>query len=99
MPTCSSCNRKWTWKQTMKKSFSLDIGLDCPHCGAKQFITAKTRKRSAGLNFIPPLCLLLPILFDVPTTAALSLLVTAGILNFSLYPFYLELTSKEEALW
>jgi CXXC-20-CXXC protein len=83
----------------MKKSFTLDTGMKCPYCSEKQYVTAQTRKRSVALNFIPSFSLLLPIFFDITTTTALTILIAAAILIISIYPFYLELTQKEEALW
>jgi CXXC-20-CXXC protein len=99
MPTCQHCHRKWTWKQTFKKSFTLSHQLTCPFCGEKQYITSKARKRSAYLSFIPPLTLLLPIFFDISSILSISILIGSGLCLIGIYPFMIELSNKEEPLW
>ncbi|MFC4024676.1 TIGR04104 family putative zinc finger protein [Oceanobacillus longus] len=66
MPTCENCHNKWNWRQTIKKSFTLDPGMTCPYCGKTQYQTQKSRTKSALLNAIILLPLLINIFFDIP---------------------------------
>ncbi|WP_188456024.1 TIGR04104 family putative zinc finger protein [Virgibacillus oceani] len=98
MPTCQNCNQRWRWKQTVKKSFTLDTGMKCPHCGEKQYPTSKSRKRSGLCTFILPLTLLLPIVFDISALAGLGILLGCGILLIGIYPLMIELSDQDESL-
>jgi CXXC-20-CXXC protein len=54
MPTCQNCDQKWGWKQTLKKSFTLDTGMICPYCEKKQYTTKKVDKYIPNINMIKP---------------------------------------------
>ncbi len=99
MPVCHSCNQKWTWKQTVKKSFTLDTAMPCPHCSQKQYVTSRARKRSALLTMIIPFLIFIPFFFDVNIFTALGLYLAAGMGIMLIYPFLVELSSQEEHLW
>ncbi|NCU16715.1 hypothetical protein GW534_02865 [Bacillus sp. P1(2020)] len=99
MPICQHCHKQWSWKQVMKRSFTLNHFLICPHCGEKQYVTKRSRRRSAAMNFIPPLFILFPLLFNVSVWIGLGLIVASGVLLYSFYPFIIELSNEEEALW
>ncbi|MFS0821841.1 TIGR04104 family putative zinc finger protein [Bacillus sp. 1P02SD] len=99
MPTCQKCNKKWSWKQTFKKSFTLTNALTCPNCGEKQYITPRTRKISTVISFIATfLGLFLNFYFDSPHVV---LFIMLGFLSLIIviYPFYLETSNKEEPLF
>ena len=99
MPICQNCNHHWSWKQTIKKMFTLDTGMNCPSCGNKQFLTSKSKKRSNVLIFLAPFIMLLNILFDMPGPITLGLLVLAFFFAFAIYPFLIKLTNESEPLW
>jgi len=99
MPTCQHCNQKWTWKQTFKKSFTLDTAMLCPYCGEKQFVTARARKRSALITMTIPLLIFIPYFFDISIPAAISIYLAAGAGIMLIHPFFVELSSQEEAFW
>lgn len=99
MPTCQTCHKEWGWKQTVRKSFTLDTGMTCPYCGEKQYVTAKARKRNSLTVLLIPLILLISFVFDISLILRLVLLVTVGILMIGTYPFFIELSDKEEPLW
>ncbi|WP_010097969.1 TIGR04104 family putative zinc finger protein [Ornithinibacillus scapharcae] len=99
MPTCTTCHTKWSWKQTFKKSFTLDTGMTCPHCGEKQYLTSKSRKRNSFTVFIIPLILLVSLVFDISVVLRIVLIFSAAIVMFVTYPFFIELSEKEEPLW
>ncbi|THE13054.1 hypothetical protein E1I69_09295 [Bacillus timonensis] len=99
MPTCQKCNKKWSWKQTLKKSFTFTNAITCPYCGEKQYITARTRKISASISFIAPILgLFLNFYSDSPHVI---LFIMLGFLSLFIviYPFYLETSNKEEPLF
>ncbi len=54
MPTCQHCHYEWSYKQTLKMSRTLDPAMPCPHCGTKQFLSKKARRKTSMLNFLPP---------------------------------------------
>ncbi|WP_174612859.1 TIGR04104 family putative zinc finger protein [Virgibacillus ihumii] len=99
MPTCQNCNYKWSWKQTFRKSFTLDTGMGCPCCGEKQYPTTDSKKRFGRWLFIPPFTILLSLLFDVPTPLVIGMIIVVSILLLCMYPYTVELSNQEEALW
>jgi CXXC-20-CXXC protein len=99
MPTCQNCHEKWSWKQTFKKSFTLDTALPCPFCGEKQYLTSRARKRGALLTMIIPFLIFIPFFFDITIFAAVSVYFAAGIGIMLIYPFVVELSNKEKAFW
>lgn len=96
MPTCQNCQGKWTWKQTIRKTMTLDPGMICPYCEEKQFQTQKSKNKAALLTPIVLFPLLLNVLFDVPTSLVLGLLFALGGLYFVFYPRLIKLNTKEE---
>lgn len=99
MPTCQHCGKEWSWKQTIKTSFTLGTVLTCPHCEHQQFITKQSRWRMNVLNFIIPLNLLLPLLFDIPPVVTLFSLFGTGALIILIHPFFVQLSNTEDPLW
>ncbi|WP_081755932.1 TIGR04104 family putative zinc finger protein [Paucisalibacillus sp. EB02] len=99
MPTCQNCGKEWSWKQTCKKSFTLDTGMKCPHCHEKQYLTTKSRKRSSFSTFLIPFIFLLSLVLNLSTLATLFTIIGAGLLLLGFHPFFIELSNKEEPLW
>uniref|UniRef100_UPI00403F128B TIGR04104 family putative zinc finger protein n=1 Tax=Oceanobacillus sp. FSL K6-3682 TaxID=2921503 RepID=UPI00403F128B len=95
MPTCQHCQHKWTWKQTMKSTTTIDTAYICPYCEEKQYATKKSRTKFYFLTFIPLIALLLN-LFNIPIWFIFSWLILGGIAVLSLFPAVLKLTNKEE---
>ncbi|CEI82345.1 hypothetical protein J18TS1_18700 [Oceanobacillus oncorhynchi subsp. incaldanensis] len=95
MPTCQHCHRKWTWKQTMKVTTTLDTAYSCPYCEEKQYATNKSRIQFSFLMIIPLAALLLNF-FNVPFWFIFSWLILGSIIVLSLFPAVLKLTSTEE---
>ncbi|WP_117149533.1 TIGR04104 family putative zinc finger protein [Paraliobacillus zengyii] len=98
MPTCKNCNKEWSWKQTFKKMFTLDIAMKCPHCGKKQYYTKRARKRSTAIVFITPFMFLLN-MFGISLFLSIGIFLVYCILILVIYPFLIELSNKEEFLW
>src|SRR5690625_7430892 len=73
MPTCENCNNKWSWKQTIIKTASLDPTLICPYCGKKQYQTQKSKTKGGFLIVIVLLPLFIQNLFDIPGAVLFSL--------------------------
>lgn len=96
MPTCESCHKKWSWKQTIKKTTTLNPEMICPYCGEKQYQSKKSKKKVAFLTLTVLLPLLIQAFFNVPVAALLSLIPLLAIFVFLLYPFSVELKCKEE---
>lgn len=98
MATCQSCGKAWRWKQSFKKMFTLDTALECPHCGKKQYLTPKARKRSSVYTLLTPFILLLLFLFDVSPLISIGVLFVFLLLMMGTYPFIIELSNQEEDL-
>ncbi|WP_416147808.1 TIGR04104 family putative zinc finger protein [Salipaludibacillus sp. HK11] len=96
MPTCQNCYKKWTWKQTLKSGFTIDIGMKCPHCGKTQYLTTKSKRN----NFICTLFILspmlLPMFFNVSAIISLFLIIGFALLTIGLSPLYIELSNDED---
>lgn len=99
MPTCQNCHEKWNWKQTFKRSFTLGGGMTCPYCEEKQYLTARMRKRSTIIPFIISALIMLGNLFFGPSYIFVFTLLGLLPLFFGIYPFFVELSNKEESLW
>lgn len=97
MPTCQNCKNTWTWKQTIKTIFK----FKCPNCGKKQYESAKSKKRSAFVSFLPliPLPILAFLNFPFPLQVSISIIVILSIAFLVIYPFIIELSNEEEALF
>ena len=96
MPTCQNCDQKWSWKQTLRKSFTLDTGMICPYCEKKQYTTKSTRIRNFLITFIAMSVITFWSLFFGSSIALISLSVSFVPLVVILYPFWVELSNKEE---
>lgn len=96
MPTCQNCHNKWSWKETIKKTTTLNPEMICPYCGEKQFQTQKSKGKIAMLTPIVLLPLLIQIFFDVPGVILFSLFPILFVLVIVLYPFFVDLSSEEK---
>ncbi|SFB36507.1 cxxc_20_cxxc protein [Lentibacillus halodurans] len=96
MPTCQNCNNKWSWKQTIKKTTTLNPAINCPYCGEKQYQTQKSKTKISFLTVMILLPLLINIFFDIPGAILLSLFPVLFIIAMLLYPFLVEISSREE---
>ena len=96
MPICPNCDKKWTWKQTLKTLFR----LKCPYCDKKQYESASSRVSSGGIFMLIPL-LILPINIWIEFTwiTVLIVIFIQILLIFGLYPFVLKLSSEQEPYW
>ncbi len=98
MPTCRNCDREWSWKQTFKKMFTLDIAMECPYCGEKQYYTKQAKKRTALLTFFTPFIILLS-LFDISPYLLVGFYFIYCLSIMGIFPFLIELSNEEESLW
>lgn len=99
MPICQNCHKQWSWKQTVKKMFTLDTGMICPYCGKKQLLTTQSKKRAGLTNFLTPLAMLFGVLFNLSVITIFILIIASGVIVIAAYPFLVELTEEEEPLW
>lgn len=96
MPICQKCKNKWSWRETVKKTFTIDQAMKCPYCGEKQYTSSKTRKWGLLFSMLPLLPLLLNIFLDISLLMMMGLIIGSGILYICLYPFVLKLFNQEE---
>ncbi|MCM2677515.1 TIGR04104 family putative zinc finger protein [Alkalicoccobacillus plakortidis] len=99
MPTCQQCGNKWSWKQTLKKTFVLYPGFDCPFCGKKQYQTNRSRKKSAALAFIIPTLIFIFNILQVPFLTIIVVSIIVFTLMISIYPYLVDLSNEEEFLF
>lgn len=94
-PTCENCKNKWTWKQTLKKTSTLNPEMICPYCGKKQYQTQKSKMKNTFLIFVISLPLLLQIFFSIPGIVLFSLFPILFMVVLFAYPFFIRLSSTE----
>jgi len=99
MPKCQNCGQTWSWKHSFKKSSQLNSGAECPHCGVRQYITSRSRKKSGMLSFLIPVSFLSPVFFDISVALNVSAIIGLAIILIALYPAMIELTSENEPMW
>ncbi|MEI3613375.1 TIGR04104 family putative zinc finger protein [Pseudogracilibacillus sp. SO30301A] len=99
MPTCQNCHKKWSWKQTFKRSFTLGGGMPCPYCEEKQYLTARLRKRSSIISIILITLIMLGNLFFGPSYISLFVLLGLIPIYFGVYPLFVEISNQEEPLF
>ena len=99
MPTCNHCQNQWTWKQTLRKTMTLNPAMTCPHCEKKQYQSQKSKTKIGLLNMFILIPLLLNIFFDIPSIILLSLIPIFAVIVFVVYPFLIELSSEAEFLF
>ncbi len=99
MPSCQNCHQKWGWQQTFKKTCTLSIGMVCDHCGKKQYLTARNRKRSTVIPFLIISLIMLGNLFFGPSYIALFALIGLLPIVLLINPFFVELSNEEEPLF
>lgn len=96
MPICNNCHHKWSWKQTVKKMFTLVPSMTCPFCKQKQYQTRRSKRKAASINMLSLVPLLLNLLFDIPTVLILSLFPILFLFLISINPFLIQLSNEEE---
>jgi len=100
MPACNQCDTKWSWTQTLKRSsFTFGIGMICPYCKQKQYISASSRKKHTMYvlaTFVP---FLINLFFDLSISKAIFYAFITGVIIIGIYPFLIELSNQEESLF
>lgn len=99
MPECQNCHETWNWKQTFKRLFTLDGGMECPYCHEYQYQTSTFRKRSALFTILfPAIFILGSLLSGFPYLLKFGLL-GIPLISIFVYPFFVKLSNEDEALW
>ena len=80
----------------VRKSFTLDTGIICPYCEKKQYPTKSTRIKNFLITFTAMSVIMLWSLFFGPSFVLLFILISFVPLSVILYPFWVELSNKEE---
>jgi CXXC-20-CXXC protein len=91
-----NCKNKWSWKQTIKKTTTLNPAMTCPYCGEKQYQTQKSKTKNLLLTSIILLPLLLQAFFAIPIAVLLGSFPVLFVIAMFTYPFLVKLSSKEE---
>ncbi|TFJ91249.1 TIGR04104 family putative zinc finger protein [Lentibacillus salicampi] len=97
MPTCENCNNKWSWKQTVKKTTTLDPAMVCPYCEKKQYQTQKSKTKGGFLTGIVVfLMIMIPNFLNLSLAGTLGLLPVLIAIILLIYPYLVELSCKEK---
>ncbi|MGK7377923.1 TIGR04104 family putative zinc finger protein [Planococcus sp. 1R117A] len=99
MPKCTYCDLQWSWKQTIKKMFTLNNKLECPVCGKTQYISRKSKKRLSLLNIAILLPLLLNVFASTNPLFIIALIFSLFLLSLAIMPFLTIFSDKEEPMW
>lgn len=95
MTKCDACGKSWPFLKMLQRTFTMQAGVECPHCQEKQYI-----KNDWKRIVIPILILLVvPILLftvDLSLNVFLLIFSLAALLAFLYMIFSLKLSSKEE---
>ncbi|MGP4060175.1 TIGR04104 family putative zinc finger protein [Halobacillus sp. H74] len=106
MPICQSCGNKWSWKQSVKSLFRFSRKMKCPYCGEMQYQSQDSMKKGSLVALIP--IILAPIItmvaqlfFSLEPLFGFVLMIYVLLMGlfFSITPFVLRLSNKEEPLW
>lgn len=100
MPNCQNCGAKWSWRTTAKTSLSFKDEKVCPHCGADQYISTRSKQQGAMVATAPMvLIILLDAFFDFNLPIAILVAIPLIAAVFVLLPFTIELSNENEPLW
>lgn len=99
MPVCQNCNYTWSLGETLKRSFTMSTALRCPSCEAEQYITVKSRKRSAILSTVSITVVMLFNIYFGPTVYTFLFLLVALVFITITYPRLLRLSNTEEHMF
>lgn len=70
--------------------------MTCPYCEKEQYQSNKSKTNISFLGLIVLLPLLINALFNVPVSILLGLISILFLFVLGVYPFFIELSSKEE---
>lgn len=99
MPICQNCHHTWTWKETFKRSFTFDGGMECPYCKKMQYYSARFRKISSIIPFaVITLIMSCNFLFG-PSYIFVIALLSLIPLYIVIYPFTVKLSNEEKPLF
>lgn len=96
MVKCKNCEQEWPANAILKRYITLDIGMNCPHCGKTQYLSKEYRKRSIMATLLIPLLILIPAFFDVSFLTIAITFMAAFIAITFVHVFTLELACEEE---
>ncbi|MFC4403901.1 TIGR04104 family putative zinc finger protein [Gracilibacillus xinjiangensis] len=99
MPTCQKCKHQWTWKETVKKSFTLDSGMTCPNCNKTQYLTKKSKKKAGLLNLMLPFSMFILAINGASILGVCLLLIIGLLTMIAAYPLMIDVTNEEMTLW
>ena len=100
MPQCQNCKTQWTWGTTLRKSFTLGEGMECPECGKTQYLTKESKKKMGVANFFPaPILILSAMFFDIHIATVLAFALVLFAIYLMAYPQMVELTNDNEPMW
>lgn len=96
MPVCGHCGKEWTWKRTFKAWRKAWFQLHCPYCDEKQYETKSSRLKTHSIGFLPILSLFLFSFTGLPWYFFIIWAVVSLAVSFSIMPYFMKVSSKEE---
>ncbi|MBD1222001.1 TIGR04104 family putative zinc finger protein [Virgibacillus halodenitrificans] len=99
MPTCENCKYKWTYVQTIRVQLRFRVGMRCPNCHKRQYLTKKSQVTNVAISLV--MIYILSFINDKQTITLISgiLYIIALTLIMQLVtPFLTSLTSTKSTL-
>ncbi|MCA0173829.1 TIGR04104 family putative zinc finger protein [Bacillus sp. RAR_GA_16] len=97
MPTCTHCGYTWRWREAMRLVYRQKA--ICPNCHEKQFLSAKSRKRSSYTSMLVLIPLGITSIYNLSLWFYLGFSFVILVLILLLSPYYYSLSNEEEPLW
>ncbi|WP_273853075.1 TIGR04104 family putative zinc finger protein [Guptibacillus spartinae] len=97
MPTCKNCGYTWRWREAMRLIYRQKAA--CPKCHEKQYLSAKSRKRSSYTSMLVVIPLGITSIYKLSLWFYLGFSFSILVLILLLSPFYYSLSNEEEPLW
>ncbi|WP_085991509.1 TIGR04104 family putative zinc finger protein [Oceanobacillus senegalensis] len=92
MPVCQSCNKEWTWKQSITNLRNI-----CPYCGTKQFLTEQSRRWNGISTLIPIIFIFFfNLIIDMSITTVFIVALIVSFVTIAIQPLFMELSNEKK---
>ncbi len=100
MPVCQNCHQKWPYSKAFRRIMWFNGGMECPHCGKKQYVTPNSRKRSASLTGVVSAVIIFgALLLDLSLPGMMILALSVFIISIFVLPSAVRLSNEDKPLW
>lgn len=99
MPTCQSCEKQWSWFDTIKQLLRLRTRMKCHQCREFQYQSQASRNKMSLVALLPMILTPVLLMFGLSKFYILLFDIVLIIGVFLTMPFMLKLSNKDEPLW